>query len=409
MRTSWTKSDMIDSLASAIERFYVIPAVGTMMADTLRGWLNRGEFDSIKDGDTLLLTVNRILQNISEDAHLRVSWLDPEEDLNHDGDGVTDSDLAQWKAENFGFRRIEIPDGNIGYLDLREFRDTTYASKTLVAVSDFLANSDALIVDLRRCRGGRPEMVQLLASYFVSKPTLLSKSYDRYDDASTEMWSLPSIAGTPLYELPIVIIVGPRTVSAGEGFASTLMRLGRVKVVGEKTAGAGHMARIIDFPSIDIRLKLPTGAPADGHQIQGAGIRPDISASAEKALLIAHAEALKAAAEQSSDELKARKMIWLADGLIAESNPIELSTEDLRKYLGKYDQISVILDSTGLHAKEGDLPVVHLIPFSKHTFTAKEHPENRLQFAFGRDDSKASKVVVMSSNGQTMELKRTGD
>jgi len=400
---------MIDSLASAIERFYVIPEVGTMMADTLRGWFHRGEFDSIRDGDTLLLTVNRILQNISKDAHLKVSWLGPDEDLNQDDNGVTDSDLAKWKAENFGFRRIEILDGNIGYLDLREFRDTTYASKTLVAVSGFLANSDALIIDLRRCRGGRPEMVQLLASYFFSEPTLLGRSYDRYDDAHAETWSLPAIAGTPLYDLPIVIIVGPRTVSAGEGFARALMKLRRAKVVGEKTGGAGHMARFVDFPSIDIRLKLPTGAPADDQGFQGSGIQPDIPASAEHALLVAHAEALRAAADRSTDERKERKLLWLAEGLLAEVNPIDLTAEELRAYMGKYEHISIMAESGDLYAEEDDLPRVHLVPFSTHCFTAKEHPENRLKFVFDKGYVRASELIILFGDGRMIELKRTGD
>ena len=305
MRTSWSFADFVDSLAISLEKYYIVPELGELMADSLREGLRSGRFEKIEDGDSLLVAVNSLLQRISEDSHLKVSWLDPEE-TSVGGDGsVSDREMAQWRAENFGFRRVEILDGNIGLLDLREFRDTAYASKTLAAASGFLANSDALIIDLRRCRGGRPEMVQLLASYFVSAPTLLSKSYDRYDNDTTEMWSLKKVAGVPLYDRPVVLLTGPRTASAGEGFASALMRCGRARVVGERTAGAGHMARIVDFAAMDIRLKLPTGSPIDGQQIQGEGVIPDVSASGEEALLIAHAEALKAAAGQSDDDLKA--------------------------------------------------------------------------------------------------------
>jgi hypothetical protein len=251
-------------------------------------------------------------------------------------------------------------------------------------------------------------MVQLLASYLFSRPTLLSSSYDRYDDASTELWTSPTVTGTALYGLPVVLVIGPRTASAGEGFASALMKVDRAKSVGERTAGAGYMARIIDFPSMDIRLKLPTGAPADGQGFQGIGIEPDITVSDDKALLIAHAEALNAAAKQCDDELKAGKMIWLAEGLMAECNPPDIGEELLRSYVGQYDQVSVVWDSAGLTAREVDLPPVHLVPFSEHTFTAKEHPENRLRFEFGRDKSKAMKLLIMFNDGRSMELKRTG-
>ncbi len=409
-RTEWTFAGVVDSLAFYLEEYYVIPEVGRMMADSLKEELKGGKFEKIRDGDSLLMAVNSLLQRISNDAHLRVSWLDPEETAIGGVDSVSERMLAQWKAENFGFRQLDILDGNIGYLDLREFRDTTYASRTLAAVSGFLAHSEALIIDLRSCRGGRPEMVQLLASYLFSEPTLLSKTYDRYDKASTEMWSLKSVAGTPLYDRPVVLLIGPRTASAGEGFASALMQLRRARAVGERTAGAGHMARMIDFPSLDIRLKLPTGAAAGGQQIQGAGVVPDIPASGEEALLIGHAEALKAAVEGCDDKLKAGKMMWLAEGLIAQSEPISLSIETLKSYVGKYqgeqDLISVVLDSSGLYAIENKLPAVHLVPFSEHVFAVKEYPEDRGKFVFGRDKTRAEKLIILSSEGQSMEFER---
>lgn len=191
-----------------------------------------------------------------------------------------------------------------------------------------------------------------------------------------------------------------------------MMKLGRAEVVGEKTAGAGHMARMIDFPSMDIRLKLPTGAPTDGQQIEGAGIWPDIPASDEEALLNAHAEALKEAAERSDDDLKAGEMLWLAEGLISQSKPVNLSEETLRSYVGQYqgeqDVISVVLDSTGLCAIENNLPAVHLLPFPEHVFTAKEYPEDRGKFVFGRDKTRAEKLIILSSDGRSMEFRRTG-
>jgi C-terminal processing protease CtpA/Prc len=68
---------------------------------------------------------------------------------------------------NFGFRKLEILKGNVGYLDLRYFSNPDYAGATAVATMNFLANSDAVIIDLRDTPGGEPTMVQLLSSYFV--------------------------------------------------------------------------------------------------------------------------------------------------------------------------------------------------------------------------------------------------
>ena len=51
--------------------------------------------------------------------------------------------LERMRQVNFGFEKVERMDGNVGYLDLRSFSDTTYASETAVAslVSFSLARS----------------------------------------------------------------------------------------------------------------------------------------------------------------------------------------------------------------------------------------------------------------------------
>src|SRR6185295_16115767 len=78
-------------------------------------------------------------------------------------------DPAQSEAgrrANFGVRAAERLDGNVGYLDVREFQPLPLARETLAAAMGFLANSDAVIVDLRECPGGAPDTVSFLASYF---------------------------------------------------------------------------------------------------------------------------------------------------------------------------------------------------------------------------------------------------
>lgn len=71
---------------------------------------------------------------------------------------VTDEDRAtredQWirqmRRDNFGFQEVKILEGNIGYLDLREFMDPKYAGETAVAAMNFLSNADVQNSDLGR-------------------------------------------------------------------------------------------------------------------------------------------------------------------------------------------------------------------------------------------------------------------
>src|SRR5207253_1364752 len=85
---------------------------------------------------------------------------------------------------NYGFVRVERLPGNIGYVDLRIFIDTNAGSgDTATAVMNFLAHTDALIVDLRQNGGGFPTMIQLLCSYlFGPEPVLLNTLYFRAGD-----------------------------------------------------------------------------------------------------------------------------------------------------------------------------------------------------------------------------------
>ena len=61
---------------------------------------------------------------------------------------------------------------------------------------NFLANTDALILDLRYNGGGSPKMVALVCSYlFDEKPVHLNSLYWRKGDRTEEFWTLKELAG----------------------------------------------------------------------------------------------------------------------------------------------------------------------------------------------------------------------
>src|SRR5262249_28373828 len=78
------------------------------------------------------------------------------------------------KSINFGFEKLERLNGNVGSLDLRGFMDAEMGGDTVVAAMNFLANTDALIIDLRQNGGGSPAMVALISSYLFTQPTHLN-------------------------------------------------------------------------------------------------------------------------------------------------------------------------------------------------------------------------------------------
>jgi hypothetical protein len=54
------------------------------------------------------------------------------------------------RKENFGFAKVEILQGNIGYLKIDSFYRASEGAKTEEAAMNYLANADALILDCGR-------------------------------------------------------------------------------------------------------------------------------------------------------------------------------------------------------------------------------------------------------------------
>ena len=57
--------------------------------------------------------------------------------------------LDKARGEKFYFRQCEGLPVNVGYLYFDKFADARYAGPTALAAMNFLANCDALIIDLR--------------------------------------------------------------------------------------------------------------------------------------------------------------------------------------------------------------------------------------------------------------------
>lgn len=68
------------------------------------------------------------------------------------------------------FEKMEVLPGNIGYLPFNLFVDDIVAAKsTITTALKFLANTSALIIDLRENVGGSPEMVKIITEKSILK------------------------------------------------------------------------------------------------------------------------------------------------------------------------------------------------------------------------------------------------
>jgi hypothetical protein len=171
------------------------------------------------------------LRAICKDLHLSVNYdpeAIPERASDEPSPEMEERMLAEGRWNNFGFERVERLPGNIGYLDLLGFSSGEEAFETASAAMTFLANTDALIVDLRHNGGGAPAMVAYLTSYlFGPEPVHLNDLEEPRRKWSHQWWTLPSVPGKRFGpDKPVYVLTSGGTFSAAEEFTYNLKCLG---------------------------------------------------------------------------------------------------------------------------------------------------------------------------------------
>lgn len=248
-----THSEIIRSLTEKLKAYYVFPEIAEQISSRLQKGLEEGEYSDLTSGKLLALALTMHMQEVSNDEHLWVRWHpeplpDHESSLRHNQDWI-DMQRQEAKLDNFGLHKVERLPGNVGYIDIRKFHKAEWGGETAAFAMNFITNTDALIIDLRKCQGGYPSMVSLISSYiFGGEPVHLNSIYWHEEDFSQQYWTLPFIPGKRFGEKPVYALTSKVTFSAGERFAYNLKTRQRATLIGEKTDGGAH-PRFLSFTS----------------------------------------------------------------------------------------------------------------------------------------------------------------
>lgn len=103
-------------------------------------------------------SITEYLRGASGDGHLGLDY--SEDQLPPDSaaaeEAYSKAETERWYGAhlNYGFEKVQRLDGNVGYLDLRVFAPTAMAGDVAAAAMTLLAQSNALIIDLRNNGGG---------------------------------------------------------------------------------------------------------------------------------------------------------------------------------------------------------------------------------------------------------------
>jgi C-terminal processing protease CtpA/Prc len=289
------RKEAIAKLAEALQQAYVFPEIGERLSASVRGRSESGGYDGCKDAESFARALTEDLQAISHDKHLRVRTEGgpPRAEAPRPRFPRTEEDF---RRRNFGFEKVEILPGNLGYLDLRMFAPAQLSGETLEAAMGFLANTDALIVDLRQNGGGQPDMVQLFCSYlFDAQPVHLNDLYFRPEDETHQFWTLPWLPGKRYPGKDVFVLTSRDTFSGAEECAYDLQAQHRAQIVGETTGGGAHPGDMRKI-SEHLNVFVPTGRainPVTKTDWEGTGVQPDVQVPADQALATARKLALK--------------------------------------------------------------------------------------------------------------------
>jgi hypothetical protein len=196
---------------------------------------------------------------------------------------------------NYGIRRVERLDGDIGYLDIRGVAEPEHAGPAIAAAMELIAETYALIIDLRRNHGGSPAGVQFWCSYLLDGGTHLNDIFEAESGETRQFWTLPYVPGDRYLDRPVYVLSSHETFSGGEDFCYTLQAAGRAEVIGETTGGGAHPTR--GFPIGDaMAIMVPFARsinPVTGTNWQGTGVVPDIAMPEAQAYDVAYGKALR--------------------------------------------------------------------------------------------------------------------
>ncbi|RZA36259.1 MAG: hypothetical protein EOP92_06325 [Lysobacteraceae bacterium] len=280
------RTQAIDKLVAELNAHYVFPSTAKQIETLLRKRQQDGKYDAISNGMRFASQLTSDMASVANDKHMKVRFsprfLHPDRD--------PESMASAPPSGKSGVDKVGRLTPSIGYLRLSSFPPPSLVAEKYASVMNTLSDTDALIIDVRDHRGGSPQSVALLISYFVDQRTRLNDIWSRDSGQTRQFWTEDRLDGKRYGgKKPVMILAGPRTGSAGEDFTYTMQALKRATVIGEPTWGGAH-------PVASYRLSghfyadIPNSrsmSPITHTNWEGTGVKPDIATPQADALGVA--------------------------------------------------------------------------------------------------------------------------
>jgi C-terminal processing protease CtpA/Prc len=287
--------DLIDEALRLLLANYIFPEKAEAAAAAVRRRREAGEYAGL-DEEKLAGRLTAELFEVCEDKHLRVRVRDADLRAALTEDELVAAYREGLKHANYGIARVERLDGNVGYLDLRQIAEASVGGRAIAAAMELVSHTEALIIDLRRNRGGSPNGVIFWTSYlFRDDETHLNDIYDGASGVTRQFWSLAYLPGERYADRPVFVLTSDVTFSGGEELCYNLQAQGRATLIGQTTRGGAHPTQVFPItPTLEITVPLARSVnPVTGGNWEGTGVVPDLEVPAEEAFDLAYRRALE--------------------------------------------------------------------------------------------------------------------
>jgi hypothetical protein len=398
---------LIDSLNASLNNNYVFPEKAESISLFLQSQLSKNVYAAyLKNPQKLAEQIEKDINKIHQDPHLHIHY-DPgfvaQESAKPSEDEINQV-KKYWKEQNYSFPKVEILPGNIGYLPFKGFVDDIESAKpTIYSALKFLANTSAIIIDLRENQGGSPEMVSQIESYFFKEKNHMNDLINRSAKDTTVFYADPAKADSLNLTMPVYILTSQKTFSAAEDFSYGMQQAKRARIVGEITGGGAHPQMPFSIGQGFV-CTIPFARsynPITKTDWEGTGVIPDVRVDADNAFLKAQELVFTEQLPGAKSEKEKRKSEYYLRSLIPAKEATNIPFNLFSQFAGNYPDVTIYLDKNKLYSKNNHNRKVSEL---KHIVNNLFVLEENAQIEFFKDGTgRYSSIKIYLNNGDVFE------
>jgi retinol-binding protein 3 len=301
--TSNDQTRVVNKVIAELKDKYPFPEITVRIESALQQNLKSGAYSKITNAGDFAGRLTNDIQDVSKDRHLSLNYApDPQkveplkiESVYPPGEALKDMELST-RVSNYGAMEARILPGNIGYLKFGVFQPLEFAGDVYAAAMRFIAQSDALIIDLRSCGGSQSvDAIAFFSGYLFEHPVHLTNFYLGGSAKVRQLWSIGYVPGPKYVNKPVYVLTSRMTFSGGEAFAYELQAQKRATVIGDVTGGGGNPNAMYPIDEHFV-ISVPFARvenPVTGTNWNEKGVQPDIAVPQIEALYRAQVAVLE--------------------------------------------------------------------------------------------------------------------